>query len=228
VRRDDYRRLQQQRIKAHVRMRELHNGAERRNGGHFTTAEQDEWDQLEAEVRRLDLDIAEGREQLDAEQRSNGGAEPVEYSIGGTRVGSQLVEAMRQVQKGETRALSTATGISQGELSNTLFDRLRAQSIFLRTGVTVLRTDADSVSYPVVTADVTPGQYAEAQLSLPPSPSAWLSSSLTVPSAGYRRRSWPNTSAVQLEPCRTTTVPACRTLWSAPTRATVRRPLRPG
>ena len=77
-------------------------------------------------------------------------------------VEDRLGDALRDVRVGETRALTTSATISPGELSTTLFDKLRASSVGLSTGMTVLSTDKDSVVYPALTADVVPSWYAEA------------------------------------------------------------------
>ena len=84
---------------------------------------------------------------------------------------SQRIEtALRSVRKGENRALTTAASVSPGELSTVLFDRLRASSVILGTGIKTLTTDADSVTYPTLTADVVPAWYAEAATITPGDP----------------------------------------------------------
>lgn len=74
----------------------------------------------------------------------------------------RVLAAIRDVRRGESRALTTAASISPGELSNYLFDKLRATSVALRAGLTVIATDKDSVVFPTLTADVSPAWYAEA------------------------------------------------------------------
>jgi hypothetical protein len=68
----------------------------------------------------------------------------------------------QDVKRGETRLLSTAITLSNPEYGSSLFDLLRPQSVFLRSGVNTLSTDSDSVIYPTLTADPTLGWVAEA------------------------------------------------------------------
>ena len=56
-------------------------------------------------------------------------------SAGTDRFDNEIEKAVGSVSKGESRALSTAISVSPGELSTTLFDRLRAASVVLGTGV---------------------------------------------------------------------------------------------
>jgi len=74
----------------------------------------------------------------------------------------RVIDALRSVPRGENRALTTSASVSPGELATFLFEKLRASSVALRSGITVLTTDKDSVVYPSLTADVNPGWYAEA------------------------------------------------------------------
>src|SRR5215211_1889330 len=91
-------------------------------------------------------------------------------SAGTDRFDNEIEKAVGSVSKGESRALSTAASVSPGELSTTLFDRLRAASVVLNTGIPTLTTEADSVTYPTLTADVTPAWYAEAATITPGDP----------------------------------------------------------
>jgi len=74
------------------------------------------------------------------------------------------------VRKGESRALTTAASVSPGELATALFDKLRASSVVLGTGIRTVTTDADSVTWPTLTADVAPAWYAEAAAITPGDP----------------------------------------------------------
>ncbi|MEJ7894672.1 MAG: phage major capsid protein [Solirubrobacteraceae bacterium] len=74
----------------------------------------------------------------------------------------RVIDALRSVPRGENRALTTSASVSPGELATFLFDKLRASSVALRSGITVLTTDKDSVVYPALTGDVAPGWFAEA------------------------------------------------------------------
>jgi HK97 family phage major capsid protein len=83
---------------------------------------------------------------------------------------SELSKFLRETEKGETRALTTAASVSPGELSTVLFDRLRARSVVLQSGIPTLTTEADSVTYPAITADVSPAWTAEAATITPGDP----------------------------------------------------------
>jgi HK97 family phage major capsid protein len=74
----------------------------------------------------------------------------------------RVIDALRSVPRGENRALTTSASVSPGELATFLFDKLRASSVALSSGITVLTTDKDSVVYPALTGDVAPGWFAEA------------------------------------------------------------------
>lgn len=71
-------------------------------------------------------------------------------------------EELRTVRKGETRALSTSSTLAPGELSSLLFDKLRSASAGLASGIRVIPTERDTVTFPRLTADVGPGWTAEA------------------------------------------------------------------
>ena len=90
--------------------------------------------------------------------------------FGATTLDGEIEEAIRGITKGESRALSTAISTSPGELSNVLFDRLRAASVVLGTGIRTLSTEADSVTYPALTADAAPAWTSEAAPITPSDP----------------------------------------------------------
>ncbi len=81
-------------------------------------------------------------------------------------VEARVLEALRGVSKGEARDLATATvaNVSPPELSAYLFEKLRATSIALQTGITVLSTDREAIVWPKLTGDVAPGYVAEGAL----------------------------------------------------------------
>ena len=125
------------------------------------------------EAQRLSLEL----EGADAELRSNGSngssGNPVEYrSPFAMTVNKDIETAVRPIAKGESRALSTAISTSPGELSTILFDRLRAASVVLGTRVRTLTTEADSVTYPALTADAAPAWTAEAAAITPSDPNS--------------------------------------------------------
>ncbi|MGI8462576.1 MAG: HK97 family phage prohead protease, partial [Solirubrobacterales bacterium] len=85
-------------------------------------------------------------------------------------IDQRIEDGLRSVRKGESRALTTAISISPQELSTTLFDRLRARSVVLGTGISTLSTERDSVVYPLLTADLTADATAEAATITPSDP----------------------------------------------------------
>ncbi len=78
------------------------------------------------------------------------------------RVMSELADAVRRVEQGESRALTGAISLAPTAIGTTLFDRLRAAAVVLRSGVRVIQMpDADSITYPTLTADVAPATVSE-------------------------------------------------------------------
>jgi HK97 family phage major capsid protein len=106
----------------------------------------------------------------DRDTTTNGGLAVEDRAAAAPSVEQRIEDGLRSVRKGENRALTTAASVSPGELSTTLFDRLRAASVVLSAGVRVLTTEADSVTYPRLTADVVPSWYAEAAPIVPGDP----------------------------------------------------------
>lgn len=106
------------------------------------------------------------------EERTNGGLQVEDRTaVAEERTVAQRIEdGLRSVRKGENRALTTAAAVSPGELSTVLFDRLRAASVVLSSGIKIITTDADSVVYPTLTGDVVPAWYAEAAAITPGDP----------------------------------------------------------
>lgn len=84
----------------------------------------------------------------------------------------RVLDAVRSVAKGESRSLTTtsAAAIAPPELSNFLFDRLRPASVALRAGIRVVTTGRDTVQWPKLVADMTPGWYQELQAITPTDP----------------------------------------------------------
>jgi len=106
------------------------------------------------------------------EERTSGGLQVEDRAaVAEERTVAQRIEdGLRSVRKGENRALTTAAAVSPGELSTVLYDRLRAASVVLSSGIGTITTDADSVVYPTLTADVVPAWYAEAAAIAPGDP----------------------------------------------------------
>ncbi len=74
---------------------------------------------------------------------------------------ARVLDGIRAVRRGESRALTTAASIAPTELSTHLFDRLRSSSVALASGVTVIATDRHEVEFPALTADVSPSWVSE-------------------------------------------------------------------
>ena len=99
-----------------------------------------------------------------------GGLAVEDRSAAPPSVEERIADGLRGVNKGESRALTTAASVSPGELSVVLFDRLRASSVVLATGIKTLTTTADSVTYPTLVSDVLPAWTAEAATIAPGDP----------------------------------------------------------
>ncbi len=84
----------------------------------------------------------------------------------------RVAAALRAVAPGETRSLTTTSAdpIAPPELSTFLFDRLRASSVALASGIRVVPTDRESIEWPKITADVNPAWYAETDTITPGDP----------------------------------------------------------
>jgi len=81
-------------------------------------------------------------------------------------VETRVLDALRGVARGEARDLSTSSvaNVSPPELSTFLFQRLRATSIALMSGISVLSTDREAITWPKLVSDVSPGFVAEGAL----------------------------------------------------------------
>ena len=78
-------------------------------------------------------------------------------------VESRILDAMRSVPKGESRSLTHATvsEVTQPELSTFVWDKLRASSVILQSGVRVVSTQRKSITWPRLVADMTADYFAE-------------------------------------------------------------------
>ncbi len=76
---------------------------------------------------------------------------------------ARVVEAIRSIRKGESRALSTTTAaaVVPEDQATYLWDRLRAASIALASGVRVIPTTRHKVTWPRLVSDVDPSWVAE-------------------------------------------------------------------
>ena len=103
---------------------------------------------------------------MEVEDREGGGLAVEDRTAPDTQppIEERVNAALRSVRKGENRALTTASvdAITPPELSSYLFDKLRASSVALRTGIRVIPTDRDSIQWPKLTTDVDPTWVAEA------------------------------------------------------------------
>ncbi len=87
-------------------------------------------------------------------------------------VEDRVLDAIRSVQKGESRSLATTTAaaIAPPELSTYLFDRLRPASVALRSGIRIIATDRAQLQFPKLSADAATSFYNEAQAITPSDP----------------------------------------------------------
>lgn len=78
-------------------------------------------------------------------------------------VEARVIDALRSINKGEARSLSTTTAspVTPEEQGTFLWDKLRAASVMLAAGVRVIPTSREKVVWPRLTADVAPDWYAE-------------------------------------------------------------------
>lgn len=92
--------------------------------------------------------------------RRRGGLRVEDRAAPGPGMEQRLGEAIRAVRKGESRSLTNADAsggpISPPELSTFLFDKLRPASIGLASGIVVVPTDRQKVTWPQLVSDVDP------------------------------------------------------------------------
>ena len=175
MRRDDFTQMVEQRRHLYDDLKGLEQRA-REDNRRFTAAESKTWEDKLREVERLNPRIETGRAELAVATAGaeGSGAGPSYRAAGLAETTSasdrQIGEAIRTISKGESRSLSTAISVSPGELSTTLFDRLRAASVVLSTGIRTLMTESDSVTYPALSGDVAPTWTAEAAAIAPSDP----------------------------------------------------------
>lgn len=101
---------------------------------------------------------------IDAEERSSAGLEVETIDrVSDRPVEDRFYEEFKTVSIGEVRALSTtsASAIAPAEMSTMLFDKLRPSSIALQSGIRVISTDRESITWPQLTVDPTPAFYSE-------------------------------------------------------------------
>jgi HK97 family phage major capsid protein/HK97 family phage prohead protease len=93
-------------------------------------------------------------------------------SDGKPSVEMRVVQALRSVKKGESRTLTAVTAgeVTPPELSTLLFEKLRAGSVVLQSGVRVISTDRREIVWPKLNSDVDPQWYAETDEIVPGDP----------------------------------------------------------
>jgi hypothetical protein len=125
MRRDDLIAAREQRLEVLAEAKDVHERAKRELRT-LTDDEQQKWDQSMREAQKLNLEIESMEEQLRSQQQDAGtGGKVVLRSPFADD--ADRTSAIRDVKKGETRALSTSVSTSPGTLSNVLFDRLRGE-----------------------------------------------------------------------------------------------------
>jgi HK97 family phage major capsid protein/HK97 family phage prohead protease len=115
------------------------------------------------EVEERSTERVENTEET-TEERTEGGLrveDRNERPASSQDVEARVVEAIRGVRKGETRSLSltSAAAIAPAELSSFLFEKMRASSVALRSGIVVIPTDRKEIHWPKLSADVAPDWY---------------------------------------------------------------------
>jgi HK97 family phage major capsid protein/HK97 family phage prohead protease len=91
---------------------------------------------------------------------------------GGGPIEVRMAEAARSVARGESRSLTAANAgaLLPEALDRHVWDRLRATSVFLRTGVQVVTATTASVRLPRITSDAGAAFYAQATAITPSDP----------------------------------------------------------
>jgi HK97 family phage major capsid protein len=99
----------------------------------------------------------------DRQEAPQGGLTIEDRSADAPTIEARVLDAIRSVRKGESRSLTTtnAEPIAPIEVATFLWDRLRPASIALASGVRVIPTDRQSITWPRLTADVDPTWVAE-------------------------------------------------------------------
>ena len=101
---------------------------------------------------------AEERSTERAEERGNLRVEDRNQTSTERTVEERVTEAIRSVNKGEARDITTASAsaIAPPELATFIWDKLRARSIALRAGAPVIPTMREKVTWPQLVSDVGP------------------------------------------------------------------------
>jgi HK97 family phage major capsid protein/HK97 family phage prohead protease len=120
------------------------------------------------------VEEAEIEEEVEVEERAapserGGGLTVEERTITpeqATDVEERIHELIRATAKGEARSLTLASGdaITPPQLSSYLWDRLRPQSVALRSGIRVIPTDRKTIQWPRVISDPVPEWVGETEV----------------------------------------------------------------
>jgi uncharacterized protein len=110
----------------------------------------------------------------DRENRGGGGLEVEDRTVPAEAadVEERIFTQMRTVKNGESRSLthSTVEPVEPPQLAGYVWDRLRDQSVFLRSGVPVITTDRKEITFPTLTGDVEVDYYGELEAITPDDP----------------------------------------------------------
>jgi HK97 family phage major capsid protein len=168
MRRDDRQRLKEQRFAAVGEMRSLIQTAELEDRG-LTDDEAARFDQHEREAEKLELRSRAAERLYAAEQDAEQFVAPAGrgYRTAGEREGGGRHARAGDWLATEVRALvgSGSTGggaFTPVDTKTTFFDLLAAKSVALRSGISKILTDKDSVIVPRLTADAATGWVSEA------------------------------------------------------------------
>lgn len=106
------------------------------------------------------------------DRESGGGLAVEDRSADAPTIEQRVLDGLRSIRKGEARSLTTSTAdpIAPPELSSFVFDRLRASSVALASGIRVIATDRESIEWPKITADAAPAWFAETDTITPGDP----------------------------------------------------------
>jgi len=118
-----------------------------------------------------DTDAADERQEdtiMQVEDRTEGGTGGLaveDRAADQPSVEARVMDALRSIQKGEARSLTTASAaaLAPAEVGTFVFDRLRAASVALASGIRIIPTDRASITWPQITADVSPAWYTEGE-----------------------------------------------------------------
>lgn len=145
--------LREERAAAFGRMKALHAKSERENRN-FTSAEDAQFNTDHARIKQLDLQI-ESREQAQKQEILSAAAD-----TGGERypAGEWLAQELRAL----TGDAGSGASFTPYDAPDRFFDLLAAESVALRSGLSVIRTDRDELRVPRMTGDVGAAFYAQA------------------------------------------------------------------